>query len=74
MRIRDRYELAAELKDRCRQATKRERGELLDAFCLASGYERKHAIKGAQGVAGGSRLSASCARGGGATDWRSKRR
>ncbi len=45
MRIRERYELAAELKDRYRQATKRERGELLDAFCLASGYERKHAIK-----------------------------
>jgi hypothetical protein len=45
MRIRERYELAAELKDRYRQATKRERGELLDAFCLASAYERKHAIK-----------------------------
>jgi len=43
MRIRERYKLAAELKDRYRRATKRERGELLDAFCLASGYERKHA-------------------------------
>jgi hypothetical protein len=45
MRIRERYELASELKERYRQASKRERSELLDAFCLASGYERKHAIK-----------------------------
>jgi len=45
MRIRERYELATELKDRYRQATKRERGEILDAFCLDSGYGRKHAIK-----------------------------
>lgn len=44
MRIRERYELAAEMHDRYREATRRERGELLDAFCLATGYERKHAI------------------------------
>ena len=45
MRIRDRYELAGELQARYRDANKRERGELLNAFCLATGYERKHAIK-----------------------------
>ncbi|HUZ90085.1 MAG TPA: hypothetical protein VMU49_09715 [Candidatus Acidoferrales bacterium] len=45
MRIRDRYELAGDLEARYQLASKRERGELLNAFCLATGYERKHAIK-----------------------------
>ena len=73
MRIRERYELATELKERYRSASKRERGELLDAFCLASGYERKHAIK-VLGIVSASRRSALCELGGGATGWRSKRR
>lgn len=45
MRIRERYELAMELKERYGKATRRERSQLLDAFCLATGYERKHAVK-----------------------------
>jgi hypothetical protein len=45
MRVKERYELAAEMSERYRVATKAERGALLNAFCLARGYERKHAIK-----------------------------
>ena len=45
MRIRERYELALEMKERYGKATKRERSQLLDAFCLATGYERKHAVR-----------------------------
>ena len=44
MRIADRYQLADELRARYEQAGKVERGRLLDAFCLATGYHRKHAI------------------------------
>jgi hypothetical protein len=33
------------MSERYRVATKAERGALLNAFCLARGYERKHAIK-----------------------------
>ena len=45
MRIRERYELAEELAPRYRRARRRERGEILDGFCLATGYERKHALR-----------------------------
>lgn len=44
MRIRERYELAAELRNRYFAARRPERGEILDAFCLATGYNRKYAI------------------------------
>ena len=45
MRIRERYELAEELRTRYRGAGRVEKGELLDSFCLASGYGRKYAVK-----------------------------
>ena len=45
MRIRDRYELAEELTSRYLGAGRVERGQLLDSLCLATGYERKYAIK-----------------------------
>jgi hypothetical protein len=45
MRVKERYELAAEMSERYRVATKAQRGALLNAFCLTTGYERKHAIK-----------------------------
>ena len=44
MRIRDRYELARELGERYGAADRQDRGELLDAFCLATGYHRKYAV------------------------------
>jgi transposase InsO family protein len=44
MRIRERYELAAELGERYRAARRQERGEILNSFCLASGYNRKYAM------------------------------
>jgi hypothetical protein len=44
MRIGDRYELARELGPRYWAARRRERGVLLNAFCLATSYSRKHAI------------------------------
>jgi hypothetical protein len=43
MRVADRYDLAKEIGGRYREAGKKERGQLLDAFCLATGYHRKHA-------------------------------
>lgn len=43
MRIADRYELARDLGRQYRTASKVERGGLLDAFCLATGYHRKYA-------------------------------
>ena len=43
MRIADRYDLARDLARRYERAGKAERGELLDAFCLATGYHRKYA-------------------------------
>ncbi len=45
MRIRERYELAEELRSRYRGSGWVERGQLLDSFCLATGYGRKYAIK-----------------------------
>ena len=44
MRIRERYELAEELRSRYRGSGRVERGQLLDSFCLAVGYGRKYAI------------------------------
>lgn len=44
MRIKERYQLAAELKERYWAAGRRERGAMLDAFCLTTGYTRKYAI------------------------------
>lgn len=44
MRVADRYELAMELMGRYNRAGRVERGEILDAFCLATGYHRKYAI------------------------------
>lgn len=45
MRLRERYELASELRGRYAAAGRRERGQILDSYCLATGYGRKHAIK-----------------------------
>ncbi|MDA8330306.1 MAG: hypothetical protein M0027_03695 [Candidatus Dormibacteraeota bacterium] len=45
MRIRERYELAEELRARYRGAGPVEKGQLLDSFCLASGYGREYAVK-----------------------------
>jgi transposase InsO family protein len=44
MRIKERYQLATELKERYWAAGRRERGSMLDAFCLTTGYTRKYAI------------------------------
>lgn len=44
MRIADRYEFAREQAERYAAGTKKERGQILDAFCLATGYHRKYAI------------------------------
>jgi hypothetical protein len=44
MRVAERYELASELRARYVAAGRRERGEILDAYCLATGYNRKYAI------------------------------
>lgn len=44
MRIQDRYQLAQELEERYWAAGRRERGGILDAFCLATGYHRKYAV------------------------------
>jgi hypothetical protein len=44
MRIEERYKLAADLAERYWAAGRRERGALLDAFCLITGYSRKYAI------------------------------
>jgi hypothetical protein len=44
MRIADRYELARELAPRYWAGGRKERSAVLDAFCLATGYGRKHAL------------------------------
>jgi hypothetical protein len=44
MRIAARYELAEEWRDRYLRAGRKEKGEILDAFCLATGYHRKYAL------------------------------
>ncbi len=45
MRIRERYELAGELRDRYAAGGRLERSEILNGFCLATRYQRKHAIR-----------------------------
>ena len=45
MRIRERYELAVDLGWSYREAGRRQRSRILDAFCLATGYSRKHALR-----------------------------
>lgn len=42
MEVDDRYELAAKLSSEYASASKARRGQLLDAFCLATGYHRKY--------------------------------
>jgi hypothetical protein len=44
MRIKERYQLAADLRERYWAASRRQRGAMLDAFCLTTGYSRKYAI------------------------------
>jgi hypothetical protein len=44
MRIEARYELAKDLGERYWVAGRRGRSELLDSFCLATGYNRKYAL------------------------------
>lgn len=50
MRIRERYELAVELGWSYQQAGRKERGRILDAFCLATGYSRKHGLRVLRGT------------------------
>jgi hypothetical protein len=45
LRVKERYELAGELRDRYAAAGRAERSTILNGFCLATGYGRKHAIK-----------------------------
>lgn len=45
MRVGERYELARELGERYAAAGRAGRREILNGFCLATGYNRKHAIK-----------------------------
>jgi hypothetical protein len=44
MRIRERYELAGDLGWSYQEAGRKERSRILDAFCLATGYSRKHGL------------------------------
>jgi len=44
MRIKEWYELADELRERYWASRRRDRGEILDAFCLATGYNRRYAM------------------------------
>jgi len=50
MRIRERYELAVELGWSYQEAGRKERGQILDTFCLATGYSRKHALRVLRGT------------------------
>ncbi len=43
MRVADRYELGSDLRKRYGAATRAERRSILDAFCVATGYNRKDA-------------------------------
>jgi len=43
MRVVDRYELARDLRKRYAAASRAERRTILDAFCVATGYNRKYA-------------------------------
>lgn len=44
MRVGDRYELAAKMREEYQASGRRGRGLLLDAFCLATGYNRRYAM------------------------------
>lgn len=48
-------EYAAALRGRYRQASKREKGALLDAFCATTGYHRKAAVRRLRRTAAGAR-------------------
>lgn len=50
MRIRERYELAVELGWSYQQAGRKERGRILDVFCLATDYSRKHGLRVLRGT------------------------
>jgi hypothetical protein len=50
MRIRERYELAVELGWSYQNAGRKERGRILDAYCLATGYTRKHGLRVLRGT------------------------
>ncbi len=45
MRVKERYELAGELRNRYAGAGRSARSEILNGFCLATGYGRKYAIR-----------------------------
>jgi hypothetical protein len=45
LRLQERYELASELRDRYAAAGRPERGEILNGYCLATGYDRKPAMR-----------------------------
>src|SRR5207245_2711802 len=45
LRLQDRYELARELRERYVAAGRAGRSELISSYCLATGYDRKNAIK-----------------------------
>lgn len=60
MRIADRYDMARELRKRYEAAGRAERGAILDAFCLATGYHRRYAM----GVLHGRRARVPVRRGG----------
>jgi hypothetical protein len=50
MRVVDRYELARDLRKRYGAARRAERGAILDAFCMATGYRRTYASAVLRGV------------------------
>ena len=50
MRIRERYELAIELGWSYQNARRKERSGILDAYCLATGYSRKHGLRVLRGT------------------------
>jgi hypothetical protein len=73
MRIRERYELAKELAPRYLGARRRERGEILDAFCLTTGTAAAMPCPCSGDTAGGCHRE--CGRGGpGGMGWSSAER
>ncbi len=45
MRIGERYQLASELGSSYQTAERKERSRILDAYCLTTGYSRKHGLR-----------------------------
>ena len=45
MRIGERYQLASELASSYQSADRQERSRILDAYCLTTGYSRKHGLR-----------------------------